>query len=166
VLHAQCASNHREYQRTSDLPANNPDILLFLTVAGPTRRPSWNIPGQIHRPIKPCGIMFATRLAMSDEHSTWRVDTPSVLPPNGMLPFRMTAFRPLTFNQDTEERDAEIILAAKQSRGLNMPVLAIGDFNDVAWSDTTSLFKSIGSFLDPRIGRGRRSADKTGLAGH
>ena len=70
--------------------------------------------------------------------------------------FRMIALhpRPPRPNQDTEERDAEIIMAARKSQDLALPVLAIGDFNDVAWSDTTRLFKDLGGFLDPRRGRG------------
>ncbi len=33
-------------------------------------------------------------------------------------------------------------------------MVAIGDFNDVVWSDTSQRFKRIGGYLDPRIGRG------------
>ena len=44
-----------------------------------------------------------------------------------------------------------------------MPVLTLGDFNDVAWSDTTGLFKGIGRFLDPRVGRGTYATFPAGM---
>ena len=51
-------------------------------------------------------------------------------------------------------RDVEIILAAKEIEPLKAPVVIAGDFNDVAWSHTTRLFKRISGLLDPRVGRG------------
>lgn len=178
VLTLNVLQTNREYQRTSDLIRRiDPDILLLMETdqawADAMASIMETYSGQIHRPIdNTYGIMFATRLAMSDEtiQDVAQKDTPSVFANlmAGNQKFRMIGLhpRPPTVSQDTEERDAEIIVAAKQARDLNMPVLAIGDFNDVAWSDTTRLFKSIGSFLDPRIGRGTYAtfpADKTWL---
>ncbi len=51
-------------------------------------------------------------------------------------------------------RDRKIERAALEIAGHNLPALAMGDFNDVAWSRTTQLFKQVGGYLDPRIGRG------------
>lgn len=51
-------------------------------------------------------------------------------------------------------RDVELLLLAAELQRLNGPVVIAGDFNDVAWSHTTRLFKRVSGLLDPRRGRG------------
>jgi endonuclease/exonuclease/phosphatase (EEP) superfamily protein YafD len=51
-------------------------------------------------------------------------------------------------------RDVELLLLAEELKDLNEPVIVVGDFNDVAWSHTTRLFKRLSRLLDPRRGRG------------
>lgn len=57
-------------------------------------------------------------------------------------------------SDSTAQRDAELILVAKEIGKLDYPTVVLGDLNDVAWSDTTKTFREASRMLDPRIGRG------------
>ncbi|RZK66372.1 MAG: endonuclease [Pedobacter sp.] len=52
------------------------------------------------------------------------------------------------------ERDKEILMIAVKAKESKLPVVVMGDLNDVAWSYTTDLFGKISGLLDPRRGRG------------
>lgn len=57
-------------------------------------------------------------------------------------------------NPTSTARDAELMLTAEMSRKADLPVIVMGDFNDVPWSATTELFTEYSGLLDPRKGRG------------
>ncbi len=61
---------------------------------------------------------------------------------------------PMLFGHGTSQRDAELLLAARDVGGGARPAVLAGDLNAVAWSRETALFMRAGGLLDPRIGRG------------
>lgn len=59
-----------------------------------------------------------------------------------------------TENPRATERNIELVQVARMVAATSEPVIVAGDFNDVAWSSTTRLFRKISGLLDPRVGRG------------
>lgn len=107
------------------------------------------------------GMLFATRLEVDEARMVELTtdETPSVFAqlrgPAGTT-FRFVGLhpRPPVPGEDTDERDAQIYYAARFAAKTGIPLIAMGDFNDVAWSDTSQSFRHVGQYLDPRIGRG------------
>ena len=62
--------------------------------------------------------------------------------------------RPPAIEQDSTERDFELIIIATEIEARGEPAVVVGDLNDVAWSPTTLNFMRAGNLLDPRRGRG------------
>jgi len=94
-------------------------------------------------------------------HYMVETDIPSihteVMLPSG-IPIQLYAVHPTPpvpkENPSSAERDKELLLIADLSRKSKMPVVVIGDLNDVAWSYTTNLFLKMSGLIDPRRGRG------------
>lgn len=165
VLSLNVLESNRDYARTTELVERmQPDILLLMETdqrwADALAPQLDRFTHVLSRPLgNTYGMIFATHLAMRDGRieTIAEKETPSVHAElTAGNPFRVIALhpRPPVPGQDTEERDAEIAVAAMRAGEEKLPVLAIGDFNDVAWSHTSQLFKRIGGYLDPRIGRG------------
>ncbi len=168
--------DNRRYERASRmLEREDPDIVLLLE----TDR-QWvealepfisRYPHRLDCPLdNKYGLTFATRLNVVDSEIRFIADdcTPSIFARlrtrDGQEFLYMGLHpRPPVPGQDSEERDAEIAIAARYAKSQNLPTLTMGDFNDVAWSHTSHLFKRLGSYMDPRVGRGPYSTFPAGI---
>jgi endonuclease/exonuclease/phosphatase (EEP) superfamily protein YafD len=107
------------------------------------------------------GLHLFSRLPLRHAELRFLVapDVPSVFAEVELRPGRRVALwglhpRPPLPGDDAEERDAELILVAREAAKRRGPRIVMGDLNDVAWSDTTRLFQKLSGLLDPRVGRG------------
>lgn len=109
------------------------------------------------------GMHLFSRLPLRDSHLRYLVeeDVPSIHTlvelPGGRC-VRLHVLHPAppspSENDESTERDAELMVVARSLGDSAEPVVVAGDLNDVAWSPTTRLFHRISGLLDPRIGRG------------
>jgi endonuclease/exonuclease/phosphatase (EEP) superfamily protein YafD len=104
-----------------------------------------------------------SRLPLSDTRINYKVDkkipsiTTKVRLPSGDL-IQVYTIHPTPpmpqHNPMSSDRDTEMMLTALEAMDAKLPVIVIGDFNDVAWSQTSILFQRVSGLLDPRKGRG------------
>ena len=107
------------------------------------------------------GLLLYSRLALIDPEIRFLVepDIPSVrtrlvLRSGEQVWLYGLHPRPPRPGDDTDERDTELAIVAREIRSLGQPVILAGDLNDVAWSRTTRRLQERADLLDPRIGRG------------
>ncbi|MEM1125220.1 MAG: endonuclease/exonuclease/phosphatase family protein [Bacteroidota bacterium] len=121
-------------------------------------------PHRVARPLdNTYGLLFYSRLEMRDAQIRHLVSAhiPSVharvqLPAGPWVEVHGLHPDPPNpaYAEETTERDAELLLVAREVAQHAAPVVVLGDFNDVAWSHTTRLFQRVSGLLDPRRGRG------------
>ena len=158
-------TNHNTGQFLRLISQENPDI---ISMAEPDhhwekslRQIEGDYPFAIKCPLENTyGMLLYSKLKLSDQQIRFRVqkDIPSfsasVKLRNGdEFELHCIHPRPPQVGTDTDTRDAELILVAKEVKDAPRAVVVTGDLNDVAWSHTTRLFLRISGLLDPRIGR-------------
>lgn len=107
------------------------------------------------------GMHLFSRLELRDVRLQERVtaDIPSLfarvrLPSGQLVNLHCVHPEPPQVGNDVAERDAELLLVAREVANDSGPTIVCGDLNDVAWSHSTRLFQRISGLLDPRAGRG------------
>lgn len=58
-----------------------------------------------------------------------------------------------TEEETSKERDGDLLSVSKRVQELTKPVIVVGDFNNVAWSKSSILFRKTSHLIDPRVGR-------------
>lgn len=57
-----------------------------------------------------------------------------------------------TEEENSKERDGDLLSVAKCVKDIKKPVIVVGDFNNVAWSRSSILFRKTSHLIDPRVG--------------
>jgi endonuclease/exonuclease/phosphatase (EEP) superfamily protein YafD len=159
---------NRKYQQFKELVLKeNPDILIMNEPNS-----AWHesvkkefdekFPYTIKKPLENTyGMLLWSKFKLHDSEIRFLVedDVPSFytvveLPSGHKFDLFTVHPQPPRLMQNTETREAELLLVAKESKKTPYPSIVAGDLNDVAWSKTTKLFKQISGLLDPRVGRG------------
>lgn len=159
-------SNRQAEPFLRQVAAHDPDIVLtvetdhwWLENLRPLRE---RYPHQVLHPLdNTYGMLFFSKLELSDVKLQDRVskDIPSIfarvrLRSGRHIDLHCVHPEPPQIDNDVEQRDAELLLVAREVAKDRRPTIVCGDLNDVAWSHTTRLFQRISGLLDPRVGRG------------
>jgi endonuclease/exonuclease/phosphatase (EEP) superfamily protein YafD len=143
-----------------------PDVLLAMeTDAWWDRELSaleGDYPHRVREPLENTyGMHLFSKLELVDPEVRHLLedDVPSIhagirLRSGAVIEFHGVHPKPPDVDQDTAERDAELLIVGREVRKHGGAAIVAGDLNDVAWSRTNRLFQEISGLLDPRIGRG------------
>lgn len=144
----------------------DPDVVLLLEPG-----PEWarqisplagRYPYRIGEPLpNTYGIIFLSKLPLDAPRirHLMQPHIPSVktgvtLPSGETVDFYGVHPEPPFPGDDSGERDAELVKVGREIRAAGRAAIVMGDLNDVAWSHTSQLFRTLSGTLDPRVGRG------------
>lgn len=169
LLTANVLTSNRQADRFLELVRqHDPDI--FITLESDSRWQGYldtlegDYPFSVKVPLDNLyGMHLYSRLPLKDTEVAYLVqeDIPSIhanVQLSDSIQLRLHVLHPAppspTENEESTERDAELVVVAQAVADETGPVIVTGDLNDVAWSTTTRLFRKVSGLLDPRVGRG------------
>ncbi|GGF05318.1 Uncharacterized conserved protein YafD, endonuclease/exonuclease/phosphatase (EEP) superfamily [Chishuiella changwenlii] len=159
---------NEEYQKLVDLlKKRNPDIVFLLetnkkwmeSIKEATDEYKYKIEVPLENTY---GLLFYSKLPVKHQEINYLIsdEIPSIVADieYNKQTIRMYGLHPTPpvpqENEESTERDAEILLIGKKAKEYQKASIVFGDLNDVAWSRTTRLFLKTSKMLDPRRGRG------------
>ena len=171
ILATNVLQKNDHYEKVLDvILTENPDLLIFTETDERWRQElssrisSFGYSYKVEEPLpNTYGMLLYSRHELIDPEVKYLVDDsiPSIhtlvrLPQGQRIQMHVIHPTPPMpqHNPSSTDRDAEMMMVAKMAKKAELPVIVAGDFNDVAWSETTSLFQNVSQLLDPRIGRG------------
>jgi endonuclease/exonuclease/phosphatase (EEP) superfamily protein YafD len=167
LLIANVLESNRDSSRLLEMTRRlEPDVLLAMeTDAWWDRELSaleGDYPHRVREPLENTyGMHLFSKLELVDPEVRHLLedDVPSIhagirLRSGAVIEFHGVHPKPPDVDQDTAERDAELLIVGREVRKHGGAAIVAGDLNDVAWSRTNRLFQEISGLLDPRIGRG------------
>ncbi|SCX96654.1 Uncharacterized conserved protein YafD, endonuclease/exonuclease/phosphatase (EEP) superfamily [Nonlabens sp. Hel1_33_55] len=162
-------SNESSEKLFKDIQDQNPDIILFTETNSRwlntiSSKIGQDYPYKVEQPQdNTYGMILYSKLPIRNSSINFMVDEgiPSIDAQIQLKDgnwFQLLAIHPTPpmpqHNPKSTDRDTELMRTAIKSYNSDLPVVVLGDFNDVAWSDPTELTKKIGKLLDYRLGRG------------
>lgn len=147
---------------------NDPDLMLFVETNAWWEQALSDLQARHPYTVRSIkdntyGMLLFSRFELRNAQVQFLVqdDVPSIatevlLPSGKSIQLRCVHPRPPAPKESdrSTERDAELLIVAKEIQGRDDPTIVAGDLNDVAWSRTNTLFKRISGLVDPRVGRG------------
>ncbi len=170
IYSANVLQKNKEWELLkNDIENHNPDLLVFTETdviwrnrlhPHLSKNYKYNVEAVLDNTY---GMLLYSRYPLNNYSVKYMVEdtipsihTELILPTDNTIQIYAIHPAPPTpqHNPSSVDRDSEMMKIAKLARESNLPVIVLGDFNDVAWSETTALFQAVSGLLDLRKGRG------------
>lgn len=169
IFSANVYQDNQRYQKLiAQIRRWDPDVIMLLETDRTWEREMdillQQYPHYLKEPLENTyGLLFYSRFPITEGRILYLVenDVPSIeailqLPSGHLVKVWGLHPKPPVPGEDSRStaKDKEIMKVALKVRKEKLPAIVMGDFNDVAWSHITELFRKTSGILDPRIGRG------------
>ena len=169
LFSANVFQDNDQYERMlAQIRQQDPDVILLLETNKVWEKQMdvlmKDYPNTLKEPLENTyGMLFYTRFEIIEGTINYLVekDVPSLEAtlklPSGQLvkTWGLHPKPPVPGENDrSTAKDKELMKVAFKAKRETLPVIIMGDLNDVAWSYVTGLFSKTSGLLDPRRGRG------------